>query len=441
MAERKRKAITEALDQVHSFLAPVRRLPDDILFLIFQEFQHDERTTLLDLMAVCRKWHGVVSGHPALWTHISILPKDFIYGSPRRVPSTKRIYAYLTRSRKALLDIIIDLPKDGDMHEMCRRGWDWDNDDPDHDRSSCDRVRDVYLKLGTLLGILVGIEGCHMKRWKSFLFLHHSPRWLKKYCDLRVLQYPAPQLQELVLREWVPEHTFGETPRLSRLVLQEYRGLGSLGLVMSSITELTVHLVGWVRNIDALFQLLSLCHHLKVFRVHTEWHRKGQLQSAPKPRLSLPSLQDLEVQTWAGFDYVLATLDLPNLINLDVRVIEGEDNYGAIPLRQTQWPTWFQRIRRLGIELPESSATKLQSLLGEAQEVEALVVGPRIRKIVEEMLAVDLALCPKLQELRAVSYTRASYDRLLWFSAPFSVIPLSHSANFSVIPFSTRQAS
>ena len=198
---------------------------------------------------------------------------------------------------------------------------------------------------------------------------------------------------------------------------------------MSSITELIIQLKTWSeREAYALFQLLSLCDRLKVFRLYPGFSLTGQLQSPPKPRLSLPSLQDLEVQSGKFFDYFLATLDLPNLIKLDTLIREEEGSYGATTLPQTAWPTWFRTIRRLGISLPESNATRLHAFLGAAQGVEVLTIGPKIRKCVEEMLAVDLALCPKLKALRVLSYTRAAYH-----------IPLSYTAKFSVIPFSTRQ--
>ena len=427
MARSKRRDIKNALAQVYSFIAPVRRLPDDILFLIFQELQDEMRTSLLQLMLVCRKWHGVVSGHPALWTYISIPERDFEYG---RRPSTKRILTYLTRSREALLDIVIDLPSDHQLHDRCRNEG-WDGEDDDHDESSCDKVDAVYRELRPLLDILVGIGGCHMKRWKSFSFLHHSSRPLKTHCDLRVLQYPAPQLQTLVLYEWDPEHSFGETPRLSRLALQGYNGLVSLGPATSAITELIVELVT-CSELDALFQLLSsLCHQLKVFRVCSVWRVQGQLQRTPKPRLSLPSLQVLEVDMGTIFDYVLASLDLPNLINIHISPSGGAWYHKPQPMPQTPWTTWFQRIRCLVIQLPDTYGHReLDALLGEAQGVEILTVSPSIRRSVEITLANDLALCPMLQQLRVLSYTTDSYT-----------IPLSHTARSFAIPFYTRQTS
>lgn len=430
MAQNKRIAIQGALAQVHSFIAPVRRLPDEILFHIFQKLLGGRQTLLLRLMLVCRKWHGVVSSYPALWAHISILYRSWNFNFLRPGQHLKKVTTFLTRSREVLLDIDIQVSDGEDFHRGCKSELGWDSDDDGHTALSCDKVDAIYLELRTLLNILVGIGGCHMKRWKSFSYWTPSPTsQLKTYCGLKVLQYPAPQLQELFLRGWDPEHSFGEAPRLSRLVLEAWNGLVSLCPTMSSITELIVQPEAWSeREAYALFQLLSLCHRLKVFRLYTVFFLAGQLQNPPKPRLSLPSLQDLEVQSGEIFDYFLATLDLPNLINIDI-LIREEENYGATTLPQTAWPTWFRTICRLGIELPESNATRLHAFLGAAQGMEVLTIGPKMRKRVEEMLAVDLALCPKLKALRVLSYIRVPYDN----------IPLSYNAKFSIIPFSTRQ--
>ena len=170
MAENKQIAIQEALAQVHSFIAPVRRLPDEILFHIFQKLLGERQTLLLRLMLVCRKWHSVVSSHPVLWAHISILYRSWNINFLRPGRHLKKVTTFLTRSREALLDIDIQVSDDEDFHRECKSELGWDSDDDGHTALSCDKVDAVYLELRTLLNIPVRIGGCHMKRWKSFSY-------------------------------------------------------------------------------------------------------------------------------------------------------------------------------------------------------------------------------------------------------------------------------
>jgi hypothetical protein len=75
-AELLRKTIQEK----ESWLAPIRRVPADILSLVFVEFcsiskQHAWKGPLV-LGAVCRRWREILIGTPRAWSLIQISPQD-----------------------------------------------------------------------------------------------------------------------------------------------------------------------------------------------------------------------------------------------------------------------------------------------------------------------------------------------------------------------------
>ncbi|KIM26291.1 hypothetical protein M408DRAFT_25497, partial [Serendipita vermifera MAFF 305830] len=84
--------------------APIRRIPNELLTLIFEEHSVDQRKRNSSLIRVCKLWHELVMRTPTLWSHIVLeinginqLPNDWRYA-----------IECLYRSRPVLLDITVN---------------------------------------------------------------------------------------------------------------------------------------------------------------------------------------------------------------------------------------------------------------------------------------------------------------------------------------------
>ncbi|KAJ6542869.1 hypothetical protein B0H19DRAFT_885237, partial [Mycena capillaripes] len=74
-AEADYDALKQHYSDVHSLLAPIRRLPSEILVQIFEECEgppqnqmaHLAQKPLLVVSQVCARWHEIVLGTPTFW--------------------------------------------------------------------------------------------------------------------------------------------------------------------------------------------------------------------------------------------------------------------------------------------------------------------------------------------------------------------------------------
>ncbi|PBK68912.1 hypothetical protein ARMSODRAFT_914109 [Armillaria solidipes] len=296
----RRDAVHKAMVVYSSALAPVRRLPVDVLRTVFREIQLSEwRTTswlplpqALDfsqgpwtLSHVCGAWRDVVLSYPQLWSHIVlrfrstlsvINPLAEVYSPPRHI--LVALQAMILRSEQCPLDIVFELRFD---HEK-------------------DMAKTVFAMI---------LEVSH--RWRT-LELRISLDLLER---LKVVHGKIPCLQSLTLhtldasqtgRSELPEDIrslFADAPRLQNITLPGTYGLGDF-IFPLHIT----HLAAPVENVSNLgvYQSLVECH-LEIA------HRPSTNPDISLPlHIFLPNVRRLFVSSLR----MLARLCLPSLNDL-----------------------------------------------------------------------------------------------------------------------------
>ncbi|KAK0470493.1 hypothetical protein IW261DRAFT_1003816 [Armillaria novae-zelandiae] len=133
--QRRHDAVHKAMMEYSSSIAPIRRLPVDVLRSVFREIQISRwgaigwSQTSLDfsqgpwtLSHVCGAWRDVILSYPQLWSHIVLR-----FGSTVRVVNSKKAHSriliplevMILRSKQCPLDIVfrLDFGYDQDMAE------------------------------------------------------------------------------------------------------------------------------------------------------------------------------------------------------------------------------------------------------------------------------------------------------------------------------------
>ncbi|KAK0449762.1 uncharacterized protein EV420DRAFT_763727 [Desarmillaria tabescens] len=303
----RRDAVKKPLAAYASTLAPIRRLPNDILRSVFCEIQisqwqkagkvKQKDGEALDfsqgpwaLSHVCGAWRDIALSYPQLWSHIRL---DFSPphtmdppGEHRRPPrhTIDALKAMIHLSKQHPLDIVLNLDRKGDKDIA---------------------VQVFYMILK---------ESC---RWRS-LRLRASSDFLELF---KVVRGQIPCLESCNLdtldmldsdRADLPEDTrsiFAEAPRLQNVTLCGTHGLGSF-MFSPHIT----HLAACTNNVANLgvYQSLVECH------LETD-PRNDQDISLPL-NIHLPNVRYLFLSSLR----VLAHLCLPSLKNLTVDRVDSD---------------------------------------------------------------------------------------------------------------------
>jgi hypothetical protein len=95
---RERARLVGALEHASRARAPVRRLPRELLAHVFRAAGEDA-LLLGSVLRVCRDWHAVAVGTPALWTALALGPHSPLGAAQSR----------LARTKDAPLDVQVDL--------------------------------------------------------------------------------------------------------------------------------------------------------------------------------------------------------------------------------------------------------------------------------------------------------------------------------------------
>ena len=71
--EEQRVNLEEEISSTQAFVAPVRRLPDDVLREVFWEEFDISTSCCWTLSAVCSRWRRLVLGMPRLWSKVRLI--------------------------------------------------------------------------------------------------------------------------------------------------------------------------------------------------------------------------------------------------------------------------------------------------------------------------------------------------------------------------------
>ncbi|KAK0192849.1 hypothetical protein F5146DRAFT_1041721 [Armillaria mellea] len=294
-----------------SILAPVRRLPIDVLKSVFHEMQILQRQSRsgysgegLDLSQgpwtlshVCGAWRDIVLSYPQLWSHIALCLRSewgvCCFGPATTKHTTRHMLvaleAIILRSDQCPLDIVLSRDVEG----------------RNLDTSMTDKVFAMILEVS--------------HRWRTLVVHWISLDFIER---LKVVRGRIPYLESLT---WgtsngadLPEDiriVFSDAPCLRKAILQGTCNLKNL-LLPPHITHLAAR-VESVSNLG-IYQSLVECH--------LELQPRRGIDSDTS-LIFLPNVQRLFVTSLP----VLAHLCLPSLNDLTITVV-GVNNQQAIQL-------------------------------------------------------------------------------------------------------------
>ena len=253
-------AIIKNITAHESIISPLRKLPTELLQLIFLQIHWDPQTTSTlpwSLCQVCRSWRTVVHDTPVLWSHITIN----LNTKPTRL-----------RSQKDRLKLILQRSGNVDL-------WVW--------VSGMMNKGDKRL---SLLRILVA----HSERWR-YLDLTMTAETIMIFQDVKG---HLPRLRQLRLKFWVPRRItmdidmFSIAPRLENVAINNDDIYNIRVIIpfhqLSSYSRKNVpDQIGEFNN--SLSSFSNLVH------LETRWESTDSTVDLLEPRITLPRLEVLVI--------------------------------------------------------------------------------------------------------------------------------------------------
>ncbi|KAL1717483.1 hypothetical protein EV715DRAFT_274180 [Schizophyllum commune] len=284
---REKRLLITHLTRKRALIAPIRRLPTEIMLIILKMSVADTydrkagafRILNHPVLQVCCFWRNLVLDTPQLWTHIRIYPLyDYFY-------QEQTLKAYLQRSRTLPIDIYL-LSNDATMHLRT-----YDDD------------FDIWEPLEDVEGLLLSCA----HRWRTFQ--------IEVLTDcLRKPREPVnlPLLTSLHLyASSRGSNLFKDCPALSTVELRGAVDPLLHDLPWAQISELHITKLLYV-PMDNFLKLLSTCQSLRCLTLYVE---EGGPQASQGNTSILPALEYLEVHGSAGG--LLNRLIVPSLRGLN----------------------------------------------------------------------------------------------------------------------------
>jgi F-box-like len=339
-ARNERDRVQDRILLLRAWHSPVRRLPREILTLIFEYHPDDQEQRNGTLMFVCKLWNEVVMNTPWLWSNI-ILTLDDIETVH---PVWKYAHTCIERSRGNLLSIFLDAqefdPAVKPSFENILSGsgistnsWNYYpyNEDRRFDELFNAEVNTndpAIYEYGLLiaLGILRGDEDQHMSRWRSLrIYVHHELSYHAAFYIWETSDGGTPNLEELDFRGGGVDYSSFDPDDLP-----------GIATVSRLVVDLNVTFVGG-RN-TSLQHLQHLGLHHPESALGLTLHGFSELQSlrslelvdysisADKSRYKtfvLPNLQYLALQC----STILRQFDVPRLTHLSISWMSKPSEY------------------------------------------------------------------------------------------------------------------
>ncbi|KAG8826759.1 hypothetical protein FRC17_008115 [Serendipita sp. 399] len=295
--------------------SPIHRLPNEMMIEIFGKLAQDGIHSVKPLLLVNQQFSSLVASTPSLWCNINIKIDAMLQESNNL--SIAYINTCIMRSQRSFLHVNVDMarccgpceyvasvlrvvqdevPRFSDaiglaIHVLEETTWDGD------DAAYIRRVDEVE----NLVRAIVGPEGVHMRRWKSFKF---SPPADLAYIGGNIwdlFQYPTPNLEMFILdgELWTDEYfdkSFPDMTALRYLTLRVPHALESVPISRHLLTAV-IALGRYEDNLSALSDCGTL-HELTITDVDVPW-TYPPIEISERD-VKLPSLRRLTIEGRVG---------------------------------------------------------------------------------------------------------------------------------------------
>ena len=257
--ESHKAAIIKSISAHESIISPLRKLPPELLQVIFQKTYWDLVTTLSlpwSLSQICQSWRKIVHATPILWSCITLV----FHTKPTSL-----------RSQEARLRFILQQSLNVDLRVSIRGSLGYLEDD----------------KRLSLLLILMA----HSERW-GYLSLDFTI--VESITYLQVVKNHFPRLSQLHLKFGIPEglamtvDMFSIAPRLETVIIGNVHDVRSIRVIVPLPLQ---QLSSYVRTVpgESITSLAAFSH---LVHLETVWERTVDLL---EPRIMFPRLKVLVI--------------------------------------------------------------------------------------------------------------------------------------------------
>ncbi|KAK7468289.1 hypothetical protein VKT23_002803 [Stygiomarasmius scandens] len=337
---RKREAIQSSLTQYRSLLAPIRRLPPEILSHIFcqlgpdflMQFSSFSSLPALAVSAVCTSWRHLALSTPKLWAHLDVDLVDLSLRLDDDDQTDDSNYPFIKNARRMRTNLRLYLER------------------------SCQAPLHLTLLVANLFTVDVKYNVSPMKalaehahRWHAVEIFWDYTRNEELGFDLPVPDNPFSTITHLpnlktfqFCHDGDVHHTAYDTFTLLAHTpwLSDFSAIGllpspSLTLPWHQITNLTL---GRVPCSEAL-QLVQFCQNVISLCLNYLEDDQGVISSVTVPKLKSLTIGCDFGESRVVLQDLFSCLTLPLLSSLCLKYHVDEDSFGLWPtFREGQWP-------------------------------------------------------------------------------------------------------
>ncbi|PVF98492.1 hypothetical protein CPB86DRAFT_814709 [Serendipita vermifera] len=295
--------------ETRSITSPIKLLTEDIIILIFQKLVDANPIDIGRVLQVCQAWYSVATKRPILWTRIITRPGRDVESIHRM---TRYVEAAVSYSQGLPLDIVLDFFEVGYFWEGVASLLTYDKDYSDYVSfmtwveeqpqyfARCPLLRKYATAAAEHMQVVVGQNGCHVRRWRSICikFVSSQMGLNLAWVDLLAkLGHESPQLESIVLVDGdidpisrLSRRIFTHTPKLKSIVWDCSFNLQDCGSHWQNIEILDLHRINGPENLHTA----SLFYNLK--RLFLSFKQSSNAtETTPVTRFKFSQLRDLTI--------------------------------------------------------------------------------------------------------------------------------------------------
>lgn len=387
-----RERLEKELENYCASIAPIRKVPPEILAAIFEEYVADEPTHVRHLLLVCRLWNKIAMDKASLWTDIRLVVDT---GNPVLIQNViNYAAACCKRSKRNLLHITLDFKNFPARYEYTREYLAFDSKlDEDW----------TYNKLLERCEVLVKCVVASMKRWRSLnIVLNRGGGLLLEKIWWLFDSTGAPMLTELLMEKCdIPRFpsnyskAFSKSP-LSTLKIEDRRLLANIARARPPLRTLECRLDS-LKNFQHIYSFRDL---QRLTLTCESRYSRSRLNKLGTEKLFLPSLEHLSLQG-RMHPTVLQLLDTPSVWDLTIRTgfydeCEGLPNISPLQV------TW-EREHPFGDCLKTKAVIKLRNILEKYDRMQTFTMYKCYLKPFLQLLVEIRERSGGLQDLRSIT--------------------------------------